>query len=92
VNQAAIEEVEHRIEATRLALDQTLSALRTELSPRHQLGLAWHFAKDRTQRSLRASARWASGHPLPVSLAAIVAVGGLYLGANRLLRLRRARH
>lgn len=86
MNQAAIEELVRQIEATRLALDRTLSSLRDELSPRHQLELAWHFTKDRTRRSLRAGARWASVHPLSVSLATIAAAGGLYLGATRLLR------
>jgi hypothetical protein len=80
-----IEDLERQIEATRRALDQTLNALRLELSPRHQLEQAWHFAKDRSQRSLRAGARWASAHPTPVSLTAVALACGLYLGATRLL-------
>lgn len=96
MNQQAIEDLERQIEATRLALDRTLSDLRVELTPRHQLGLAWHFAKDKTRRSLRAGTRWAGAHPVPVTLAAVAVAGGLYLlGASRLLRLfrmlRRAR-
>ena len=89
MNQAAIDELERQIEATRRALDRTLTALRVELSPRHQLELAWRFAKTRTQRSLRSGTRWASLHPLATSLATIAAAGALYFGTAKLLRRAR---
>ena len=86
MNHGLIEELERQIEGTRQALDHTLQALRVELSPRHQLELAWQFAKDRTQRSVSAGARWASANPVPTVLAAVLLAGALYLGFTRLRR------
>jgi Protein of unknown function (DUF3618) len=85
-----IEDLERQIEETRRALDSTLHALQLELSPRHQLERAWHFAKDRTQRGLRNGARWATASPVTVALAAAAVAGTLY-AAVMVVRRQRGR-
>ena len=80
----SIEELERRIEDTRQELERTLHALRLELSPRHQLERAWHFAKQRTGDSLRAGARWAIANPAPALLAAVVMTGALCVVVEKL--------
>jgi len=77
---ASIEELERQIEDTRRKLDQTLSALRLELSVRHQWEQAWNGAKLCTAKSLRAGARWASANPIPVLLIG----GAIYVAIARL--------
>ena len=84
-----VEELERQIEDTREALGRTLLALRVELSPRHQLGLAWNFAKGRTARGVRAGNRWVRAHRTPALLAAVGVAGGLYLLAAKLRRRAR---
>lgn len=84
-----IDALEHEIEGTRQALDQTLRALRTELSPRHRLEVAWNSAKSRTARGVRTGARWVYTNREPVLLAAIGIAGVLFqLAANFRRRAR----
>jgi hypothetical protein len=83
-----VEELERQIDDTRHALDQTLHTLQFELSPRHQLEQAWHFAKERTGRSYRAGADWATANPVPVVLGAVALTAALYFGVSELRRRR----
>jgi ABC-type polysaccharide/polyol phosphate export permease len=87
MNVESPEELERQIEHTRKALDETLSALRLELSPRHHLEVAWESTKQRTRRSLHAGADWAGANPVAV-VAAMFAVGGA-LGAGLVKSFRR---
>jgi ElaB/YqjD/DUF883 family membrane-anchored ribosome-binding protein len=82
-----IGDLEREIEGTRRELDQTLYALQTQLSPRHQLQMGWNYTKRATERTRRAGARWVSSNPMPaMAIAAAVgaALGGaIYLGVKR---------
>jgi uncharacterized protein DUF3618 len=83
VTEDPIDVLEHEIEGTRQALDQTLRALRTELSPRHQLEVAWNSAKGRTARGVRTGARWMYANREPLLIAAIGVAGVLFqIAAN----------
>ena len=65
-----IEDIERQIDATRHALDQTIRALQSELSPRHQIEAAWRS----TGRSLRTGANWATANSAAIALGALVLV------------------
>ena len=79
-----IAELEHQIELTRRALDQTLSDLQRRLSPRYQLQSAWDSTRKSAMRAYRRSARWAGCHPLLVlGMGATVTVGVYLLMRGR---------
>jgi len=69
-----VEDLERQIDTTRHALDQTLTALQLELSPRHRAQLAWRRAKVRTERSFRVGADWAVANRTAVSLGAAAVI------------------
>ena len=69
-----IEDIERQIDATRHALDQTIRALQSELSPRHQIEAAWRTTRQRTGRSLRAGANWATANPAAIALGSLILV------------------
>ena len=82
-----ISELESQIESTRRELNQTLYALQTQLSPRHQLQMGWNYARRQTEKTRRAGADLVSSHPMP-AMAIVAAVGAalggvVYLGVRR---------
>ena len=78
-----IENIERQIDHTRTELDHTIRALQVELSPRHQVEVAWRSAKARTARSMRNSVDWAVANPVPFAIGAIGLVVAAYLMPDR---------